>query len=72
MSPSSFAAEVTVKDGKVNEDHRIFMNTVLDYRGYRFFQSSYDQDELGTILSVNHDLLGTLVSYLGYFLFRFL
>ena len=68
MSPSSFAAEVTVKDGKVNEDHRIFMNTVLDYRGYRFFQSSYDQDELGTILSVNHDLLGTLVSYLGYFL----
>nr|MBC8298390.1 cytochrome c biogenesis protein ResB [Pelagibacterales bacterium] len=68
MSPSSFAAEVTVKDGKVNEDHRIFMNTVLDYRGYRFFQSSYDQDELGTILSVNHDLLGTLVSYFGYFL----
>ena len=68
MSPSSFAAEVTVKDGRVNEDHRIFMNTVLDYRGYRFFQSSYDQDELGTILSVNHDLLGTLVSYLGYFL----
>ncbi|MDC1063672.1 cytochrome c biogenesis protein CcsA [Flavobacteriales bacterium] len=68
MSPSSFAAEVTVKDGKLNEDHRIFMNTVLDYRGYRFFQSSYDQDELGTILSVNHDLLGTLVSYLGYFL----
>ena len=32
MSPSSFAAEVTVKDGRVNEDHRIFMNTVLDYR----------------------------------------
>ena len=31
-------------------------------------RSSYDQDELGTILSVNHDLLGTLVSYLGYFL----
>ena len=44
------------------------MNNVLDYRGYRFFQSSYDQDEKGTILSVNHDMLGTTVSYIGYFL----
>tara|TARA_B100001057_G_scaffold76868_1_gene71635 strand:+ start:5928 stop:8999 length:3072 start_codon:yes stop_codon:yes gene_type:complete len=68
QSPSSFAAEVTVKDGSYVEDHRIFMNNVLDYRGYRFFQSSYDQDEGGTILSVNHDMLGTVVSYIGYFL----
>ena len=68
QSPSSFAAEVTVKDGSLNKDHRIFMNNVLDYRGYRFFQSSYDQDEKGTILSVNHDMLGTIVSYIGYFL----
>ena len=68
QSPSSFAAEVTVKDGSYIKDHRIFMNNVLDYRGYRFFQSSYDQDEGGTILSVNHDMLGTVVSYIGYFL----
>ena len=68
QSPSSFAAEVTVKDGALVKDHRIFMNNVLDYRGYRFFQSSYDQDEKGTILSVNHDMLGTIVSYLGYLL----
>lgn len=67
-SPSSFASEVTLIDGELNEDHRIYMNNVLDYKGYRFFQSSYDQDELGTILSVNHDLWGTLVSYFGYFL----
>jgi ABC-type transport system involved in cytochrome c biogenesis permease subunit len=42
------------------------MNNVLDYGGYRFFQSSYDQDEKGTILSVNHDALGTWITYLGY------
>ena len=35
------------------------MNNVLDYQGYRF-QSSYDQDELGTVLSVNHDFWGYL------------
>ena len=66
-SPSSFASEVTLIDGVSSKDHRIYMNNVLDYQGYRFFQSSYDKDELGTVLSVNHDYWGTLVSYFGYF-----
>ncbi|MFN6087046.1 MAG: cytochrome C biogenesis protein, partial [Fluviicola sp.] len=37
-----------------------------DYEGYRFFQSSYDPDEKGTVLSVNHDFWGTNITYLGY------
>ena len=69
-SPSSYASEVTLIDEK--EDlvmpYRIYMNNILDYKGYRFFQSSYDQDEKGTILSVNHDFSGTLITYIGYFL----
>jgi len=70
MSPSSYASEVTVIDDRtgVKEPHRIFMNNVLDHDGYRFFQSSYDNDEKGTILSVNHDFFGTWISYFGYFL----
>lgn len=65
-SPSSFASEVTVIDQDKTFDYRIFMNHVLDYRGYRFFQASYDPDELGTHLSVNHDYWGTLLTYIGY------
>lgn len=67
---SSFASEVTVLDPKndVKEDHRIFMNNVIDYGGYRFFQSAYDPDEKGTRLSVNHDTIGTNVTYIGYLL----
>jgi cytochrome c-type biogenesis protein CcsB len=70
MSPSSYASEVTLIDNRTNlkEDHRIFMNNVLDYKMYRFFQSSYDRDEKGTILSVNHDFFGTNITYFGYFL----
>ncbi len=70
MSPSSYASEVTLIDTRNNlkEDHRIFMNNVLDYNKYRFFQSSYDRDEKGTILSVNHDYYGTKITYLGYLL----
>lgn len=69
-SPSSFTSQVTLIDENknVNKETKIFMNNVLNYRGYRFFQSSYDSDEKGTILSVNHDFWGTWVSYLGYFL----
>tara|TARA_Y100001968_G_C19414734_1_gene748378 strand:+ start:67 stop:1227 length:1161 start_codon:yes stop_codon:yes gene_type:complete len=66
-SPSSFASEIQVLDGDHVFDYRIFMNNVLNYKGYRFFQSSYDKDEKGTILSVNQDKWGTLVTYLGYF-----
>lgn len=67
MSPSSYASEVEVRDEGTNFDYRIFMNNVLDYKGYRFYQSSYDQDEKGTILSVNKDP-GKIPTYIGYFL----
>lgn len=67
-SPSSYASEIQVIDKDVEFSQRIFMNNVLDYKGYRFFQASYDTDELGTVLAVNYDALGTNVTYLGYFL----
>lgn len=69
-SPSSYASEITLKDpsSSVERPFRIFMNNILKYQGYRFFQSAFDPDEKGTILSVNHDYWGTMISYLGYFL----
>ncbi|HEG3400239.1 TPA: cytochrome c biogenesis protein CcsA [Campylobacter jejuni] len=67
MSPASYASEITVKNNNENFDYRIFMNNVLDYNGYRFYQSSYDQDEKGTVLSVNKDP-GKIPTYIGYFL----
>ena len=44
------------------------MNNVLDVKGYRFFQASYDPDEQGTILSVNRDVAGRNITYTGYLL----
>ena len=68
-TPSSYASDVILidKEQNINKPYRIFMNHILEHRGYRFFQSSYDMDEKGTILSVNHDP-GTLPTYIGYFL----
>jgi cytochrome c-type biogenesis protein CcsB len=69
-SPSSFASELILNDRErnVSRNVRVFMNNTLNYRGYKFFQSSYDQDERGTVLSVNADQLGTGVTYIGYLL----
>ena len=67
-SYSSFMSKVRVKDNSKEFDYDIYMNNILDYRGYRFFQASFDPDEKGTVLSVNHDYMGTMITYFGYIL----
>ena len=71
-SYSSYESKVTVFDNKEGDfDFHIYMNNILNHRGYRFFQSSFDPDEKGTILSVNHDYWGTWFTYFGYYLLYF-
>lgn len=67
---SSYESDLEIIDKKRNYKHKqtVFMNNVMDYRGYRFFQSSYFPDEKGTKLSVNYDRLGTNTTYIGYLL----
>ena len=69
MTPASYASDVVLidKEQNINMPYKIYMNHILDHRNYRFFQSSYDQDEKGTVLSVNHDP-GTWPTYIGYIL----
>ena len=71
-SYSSFESKVTVFDKQEGTfDFHIYMNNILNHKGYKFFQSSFDPDEKGTILSVNHDYWGTWFTYLGYYLLYF-
>lgn len=69
-SPSGYRSDVILIDkaNNVSKPFMIFMNNILKYKGYRFYQSSYDNDEKGTLLSVNHDVAGMMVTYAGYFL----
>ncbi|WP_431123819.1 cytochrome c biogenesis protein CcsA [Flagellimonas flava] len=64
---ASFMSKITVNDQR-SFDYDVFMNHVLDHKGYRFFQASFHPDEKGTVLSVNHDFWGTWITYVGYFL----
>lgn len=65
-SPAAYSSDIMIQEGPNERPYKIFMNHVLDQDGYRFFQSSFDQDELGTVLSVNHDYWGTNITYIGY------
>ncbi|SDR88202.1 cytochrome c biogenesis protein CcsA [Winogradskyella sediminis] len=66
---SSYESKITVIDKEDGDfDYRVYMNHVLDHKGFRFFQASFHPDEKGTVLSVNHDLWGTYITYAGYIL----
>ena len=66
MSPSSYESHIQIIDEGKQTPYKIFMNHVLNHKGYRFFQASFDPDRQGTVLSVNHDFWGTLITYIGY------
>jgi len=67
-NPATYESWVTLTDpgkGIQGEKVHIFMNHPLDHRGTKHFQSSYDPDLKGTVLTVNHDP-GKIPTYLGY------
>ena len=68
-TPSDYVSQVSItrSDGSMST-HDVSMNNVLSVDGYRFYQSSYDEDEQGSWLSVNYDPWGTAVTYIGYLL----
>ena len=69
-NPASYESHVKLHDPDMGIDGRpvrIYMNHPLSHRGFKHFQSSYDPDELGTVLSVNFDP-GKWPTYVGYIL----
>ena len=66
QSPSSYESYLRLHADNTQKEVKVYMNNVLDFKGYRFYQASYDPDERGTILSVNHDEYGRAITYLGY------
>lgn len=66
QAPMDFVSNITIHDGTANDGGTVSMNNVYSYRGYRFYQSTYDSDGRGSTLSVYHDPCGILVTYVGY------
>jgi len=67
-NPATYESYVLLNDpglGISNKRVHIYMNSPLSHRGSKHFQSSYDPDRKGTVLSVNHDP-GKIPTYIGY------
>jgi len=68
--PSDYISKVVLKDSRndTEKEYTISMNNILKYDGYRFYQSSYDDDLHGSVLAVSHDPWGVGITYTGYIL----
>lgn len=68
---ADYVSVVTVKDGDKETRHKVSMNKILSYKSVRLYQSSYDEDGRGSMMSLNADPWGIPVTYAGYALLFF-
>ncbi len=70
-APMDFVSDIAVTDGNTMAQGQVSMNHIFTYCHYRFYQSAYDMDGLGTTLSVSYDPWGIGITYCGYGLLLF-
>ncbi len=67
-NPSSFESDLIIYSKGQEREEKVFMNKVVYEQQYRIYQTSFDKDEKGTVLTINHDFWGMIITYIGYFL----
>lgn len=67
-TPSDYISRLTIiqNGGQPAIKTTVSMNKIHTHAGYRFCQSSYDDDWRGTWLTVNYDPFGTTITYIGF------
>ena len=71
-TPADYQSELTISpDAQHEEQSIISMNKILSRQSFRFYQSSYDDDQQGSTIAINSDPYGIPVTYLGYALLFF-
>lgn len=62
----NYYSNFIITDHQATTRAQVSMNHIFSYRGIRFYQNSYDNDNQGTYLSINSDPYGIAISYVGY------
>lgn len=65
-TPADYKSIVQIKKNQESISATISMNKILNIDGYRFYQTSYDEDLMETILTVTYDKWGVRTTYTGY------
>ena len=63
---SDYASRLTFSTDEGSTDETVSMNNIAVVEGYRFYQTSFDRDMKGSILTVTYDPYGTGITYIGY------
>lgn len=63
---SDYASHLTFSTDEGSTNETISMNNIAVVEGYRFYQTSFDRDIKGSILTVTYDPYGTGITYIGY------
>ena len=63
---SDYASHLTFSTDGGSTNETVSMNNIAVVEGYRFYQTSFDPDMKGSILTVTYDPYGTGITYIGY------
>lgn len=67
-APMDYVSRIRIKDGEQEKEGSVSMNQIFTHKHYRFYQSGYDADGQGAVLSVNFDPWGISITYTAYLL----
>ena len=71
QAAADYETHFTIIEGQQQTEASVSMNNIFSHRGYRLYQSSYDEDQRGSVLAMNADPWGIPVTYTGYALLFF-
>ncbi len=63
---SDYASHLTFSTDEGSTNETVSMNNIAVVEGYRFYQTSFDRDMKGSVLTVTYDPYGTGITYIGY------
>jgi len=68
VTPSNYVSLVIIATREGKEETTISMNNIGRVKGYRIYQTSFDDDEQGSVFTISYDPWGTGITYAGYLL----
>ena len=67
-TPADYISQVVIATTDGEKPATISMNSIARVKGYRIYQTSYDDDLRGSVFTVSYDPWGTAITYAGYLL----
>ena len=68
ITPADYVSHVLIATKEGKEETTISMNNIGRVKGFRIYQTSFDDDLGGSVFTISYDPWGTAITYAGYLL----